>query len=353
MIRTVKLRNFQSHKDSTFEFPDGISSLTGSSNSGKSSILRGIGWVLNNRPSGESFVSYWARDGKGKQIDETSVSITFDTGDVVERIRSKTENIYKINGKSLEAIGLAVPEEVQKVCNMSEVNFQSQMDAPFLLSESAGEVARFFNKLIHLDVIDQYLSLIDSKKRKTKAEKETNKGNLERVEKELGQYTWTDKAEALIAKAEKLEFKIVSLTTDKNNLQQTFAILEKMKDILEQTSCVTRAEEILSTLKDLVYTQEKLEAQIEGIHSSIEDFLKQAKILAQTKDIDVGEKLCNRAIKLYTIVKETQEEVEKMDTSKMSYVMNRNILDTFDKEFTILQKQLPNVCPLCGGTIHE
>jgi len=35
--------------------------------------------------------------------------------------------------------------------NFDSVNIQKQMDAPFLLSESAGEVARFFNSTIWLE----------------------------------------------------------------------------------------------------------------------------------------------------------------------------------------------------------
>lgn len=92
MIRSIHLQNLQSHKDTKLEFSDGVNVIVGSSDSGKSAILRGLGWVATNRPAGDEFRSDWA----GKE--NTSVSIQLSTGEYsgeyVERIKGPSINAY-------------------------------------------------------------------------------------------------------------------------------------------------------------------------------------------------------------------------------------------------------------------
>ena len=52
MIKSVELKNFQSHNQSRLEFCDGVNIIVGASDSGKSAILRGLFWVLYNNPNG-------------------------------------------------------------------------------------------------------------------------------------------------------------------------------------------------------------------------------------------------------------------------------------------------------------
>ena len=68
-IKKVNLVNFQSHKDTTIEFDKGLNIIVGASDSGKTSILRGIKWALYNDPSGDYFI----REGES----ECSVTIYF------------------------------------------------------------------------------------------------------------------------------------------------------------------------------------------------------------------------------------------------------------------------------------
>ena len=56
MISRVCLQNFQSHEESELELSPGINVIVGSSNSGKSAIVRAMEGVRTNRPWGTSFV---------------------------------------------------------------------------------------------------------------------------------------------------------------------------------------------------------------------------------------------------------------------------------------------------------
>jgi exonuclease SbcC len=139
MISSITLTNFQSHDINFLRLSSGVNVIIGSSDSGKTAILRALNWCVYNRPSGKAHISYWNKDLK----DETTVVITKKQGQVL-RIRGNDFNGYRIargdpddvSVIELEAVGTDVPEEVTKLLNLSEVNIQRQMDRPFLISES-------------------------------------------------------------------------------------------------------------------------------------------------------------------------------------------------------------------------
>ena len=95
MIKSVLYRNFQSHKKTLLEFHDGINIIMGPTDSGKTSLLRGLYWVRYNRPRGDDFISNWNRTDKGKPIKATVVTVTMTDGQI-KRIKSPQLNGYKI-----------------------------------------------------------------------------------------------------------------------------------------------------------------------------------------------------------------------------------------------------------------
>jgi len=55
MIKYLQIQNFQSHKDSLLEFDPGVNVIVGSSDSGKTAVIRALRWLVWNRPSGDAF----------------------------------------------------------------------------------------------------------------------------------------------------------------------------------------------------------------------------------------------------------------------------------------------------------
>ena len=50
-IKSVRLFNFQNHRDNIFYLADGLNILTGSNDNGKSAIARALDFALNNNNS--------------------------------------------------------------------------------------------------------------------------------------------------------------------------------------------------------------------------------------------------------------------------------------------------------------
>jgi exonuclease SbcC len=165
-ISKVIIKNFQSHEDTTLEFNKGLNIIVGESNNGKTAILRAIMWVIDNQPLGTDFIM------AGK--DECSVTIAFDDGTSIKRGRTRKDTgyydiyYYDENGTlqrgQYRGFTNAVPIEVANVHQMPKVNITkdiethlnvlSQLDPPFLITESPMVKASAIGRITGTHVLD-------------------------------------------------------------------------------------------------------------------------------------------------------------------------------------------------------
>ena len=160
LLKKLYIKNFRAHRKLTLKFGPRVNSIIGENAAGKSTIIRAIRYVTRNKPSGDSVISWDAK--------QTKVSLTFGKNKIT-RTRSKRINTYRLNkDKVFKAFGNKVPDEIQKVLNLSDINFQGQHEAPFWFCKTAGEVSRELNSIVNLDSIDKTLSNILSSISKSK-----------------------------------------------------------------------------------------------------------------------------------------------------------------------------------------
>lgn len=146
MVCDVALRNFQSHENTHIDFDDGFTAIVGSSNSGKSSIFRAIRLVVNNSASAASMV----RSGESS-LDVTLVN---DFAEAVKITRGKSLSEYLVvdankpgEDQEYKKCGVKTPEIVSQALKLSDLNFASQFDVPFMVAESPTEVAARISEL--------------------------------------------------------------------------------------------------------------------------------------------------------------------------------------------------------------
>jgi len=349
VIKSIRLENFQAHKETVLELHPGVNVIAGSSNSGKSSILRALNWAVYNRPSGDAFVSHWARDDKGNQKGDTSVTLTLDNGTIERRKSKSTKNTYKVNETVLEAIGLDVPEEVSKALNFTEVNTQRQHDAPFLLSDSPGEVARFFNKIVHFDAIDQYLSSLESKKRKAKADAENAKKNAERIKEELEKYTWVKQAEKLIDRIANKEIELSLLSVDADTLDREITKYGEAEDLIEAVQgTLKEAGRIVAKLDEAMLLASQIGKALPALQDSIEEHHRTSLVLEASQEVDYAEKLCRKVERKIGLYNDLDKQARDLRHMIDAHAVTQDILAGTAKELKALEAELPDVCPLCG-----
>ena len=122
-IKKLRIKNFRAHRQLVLKFSPRVNSIIGSNAAGKSTIIRAILYVADNKPDGESVISWDAK--------QTKVSLTVNKDKII-RTRSKRVNTYRLNKqKPYKAFGRGnVHPAIKKVLNLSDINFQGQHEAP-------------------------------------------------------------------------------------------------------------------------------------------------------------------------------------------------------------------------------
>lgn len=225
MISKIKLNWFQSHKRTEISLSKGVNIITGASDAGKSSIIRALIWAFYNRPLGDSVVNW-----NTQERDKTKVSVLFEDGELLKE-RHKGKSKYKVGDVELEALKQEVPDEVEKLTNLSDCNIQTQHEPYFLLNESSGEVARKLNEIVGLDIIDTIFRNIDKRIRSTSSDIQSVQTEIENTEKHLDSLK---DADALFEKATLLKSKFFDLSKSEKRIEKCNEVCSKIRSISDQ-----------------------------------------------------------------------------------------------------------------------
>ncbi len=256
MIQSLTISNFLSHKKTALEFSPGLNIIVGPTDSGKSAIIKALKWLITNRPLGDSVRSYWGGS--------TSVSVQFKEGEVL-RVREDRDNAYKtiVGGNSIEfnAIKGEVPEEVGKILDLGELNIQTQFSPHFLLSQSSGEVAQYFNKVAHLDKIDTASQNIRRWLKEVQQSISFREAELIQFQSDLEQYKTLDEIEEKVVELEKVEKQITDTDWDKIQLQKLIEDLSKAEEELEGFSFLLELEGLVNEI--IKITEERVKVGVQ------------------------------------------------------------------------------------------
>jgi len=348
MIQKLEIENYQSHKNTTLNFSPGVNAIIGQSDSGKTSILRALRWVIENRPGGDAFRSSWG----GK----TSVKIT--TGqNVIERVKDKTTvNTYALStgeeDLSFAAMGTSVPEEVQNALNINQINYQNQLDRPFLLDNSPGEVAAHFNKIAHLDVIDVGLRNVKSWISGLTKTISIEEIRVAELEEEQSQYDYLPAMEKAIITLETLHAYLYKMSEDfidfeklKLSIIKTNSNIDQYANLLSLEPAVLLTLEQARVIFDKKTIRENLTRSVQNINKTDEEIiagkgvLKLEKLVTGTFILIQKEKAVQNEKRLLTGV------VSGIKTTTQTLKTSITRRDELQKEFN---ENFPDTCPLCG-----
>ncbi|MDD4725653.1 MAG: AAA family ATPase [Tissierellia bacterium] len=258
-IRRVTLENFQSHKHSTLEFDKKLNVIVGSSDSGKTAIIRGLKWVLYNEPSGDYFI----REGEN----ESSVTLEFNDNTILKRYRSKSKNQYiliKNNGKEMifEGFGTNIPEEIVDAIGIKKIyldsseynsiNLGEQLEGPFLLSEKSSTRASAIGRLVGVNIIDDALRDVLKDTRALNITQKSLETSSISLKEEIEDYNYL----------EDLEIKLDKITIIRNKILDNKIRLERYNKIynkLNEINCEIKQLSIaLNELNKINYLIEKV-----------------------------------------------------------------------------------------------
>ena len=304
MIKSIAVKNFRTHQDSTFEFVPGVNIIKGTSKNGKSNFTRACNLVLNNKPQGFSYKSWFS-----KEDENTEVTFNFDENTFVKRVRGKEDNEYSsTNDKSLKALRGEVPEEIKKIIQMSEVNLLSQHDKFFMLQDTAGERRRKLNAVVNLEVIDVVLTKADGRVKKINSKISNDEFNLETKQEELKQYDFLEEAEVLIC-----------------NITKSLVLKEEKKERVEKIdkllTNVEASNKIISSNKEWLKVKPLYEDMMNLLKKRLKIHLELEQIETLCTNIKTSNEIIN-SNNQWLEVKTPYDEIKRLIENKIP-ILNR------------------------------
>lgn len=219
MLERLTIHNFQIHRKLTIDFDPYITVLTAPSDTGKSAVLRSLRLVCFNLPSGTAFISHGE--------DQTKIVLKAD-GHKIVRTRSKSVNEYSLDGKEYKAFGQGnVPDEIEKLLNVGDINWQRQHDPPFWFSLTAGQVSKELNAIINLGLIDDALSSVASELRKARSAEDVTQGRLKEAEDRKAELAWVPELNERLKAVEQLY----------TRKEETALKRSRIADLIEKAVC--------------------------------------------------------------------------------------------------------------------
>ncbi|OPJ55096.1 AAA family ATPase [Alkalithermobacter paradoxus] len=347
-IKEIIINNFQSHKDTHLEFVNGLNTIIGESDKGKSAIIRAIKWVMLNEPQGNSMV----RD----KCSECSVTLVFDDGVSVTRSKilkgKKTitsKNIYIINYpdgtvSENENFGTDVPEEVLDACGVKilkidkdlyEVpNFLFQLEAPFLISSTGSDRSKTIGKLINANLFDSAIRDIKSDMLDVSKKLKEYQSNLDSLNEEMKLYENLEEEEKILEDIDMLISSYESIESSIDKLKSYVSMFSHIKSeklrlgsVISSLQNIDSCELILKNIE----LKHRESSDLNRIKTSLDNISKSKhytkNVLCALKDIDNVESVYYELKDKINCLNEVNKLNKNMKLIKNEQIKYKNVLN--------------------------
>lgn len=307
MLKKLHIVNFQAHASLALNFHPNVNVIIGPSNVGKTAVIRALRWLVFNKPSGDAFRKWGS--------ETTSVTGYFDNF-TARRQKDDKNNTYTIRPDkktiTFNGFGMNVPDRVSNLLNLHPINFQEQLDSPFLITDSPPEAARKLNEVANLESIGKCTQLVNARHRETNTFLNREKRELKRLQQELKGLRWVDVLDAELQSA-----------------KRTDNILKgKYKGLLQLQQIIKKLEDITPNLTTLQIEQRTLTQQQNKLES----------LVAGQQELDVLKKH----------FQSLQDAIHEIQTTNARVIEKRAEFETKQNKYNRL---MPDECPLCESPI--
>jgi exonuclease SbcC len=352
MLKSLQIKNFQSHKDTTLEFDKGITAIVGQSCAGKSAIFRGFRWIMDNRPLGNAFVSYWNRKKDGSPKNDTRIDIEFDST-TVARWKNENENAYGVNGVKLLTVGTDVPAEATMAHGLFDLHVSRQLDPHFLLSLSAGDVAKYLNGLVKLDIIDTVLAKADSNQRAIKEKIKTGTEVLEKTKRDLEAISFLKEAESMLEVMGDTEKLIQENTKAIATLSRLVVSMQTLRaESATKKELYDRGLWAISGLTVTNSSVDKINDNILQIGNMIKKVCHFDTLLALSPIVNDSKAIVSRIIEFNAEVVQVNADIKKLANAITVATMYKGKIVSLSTEIAGYKEELPKQCPVCGKPLE-
>ena len=205
MAVEVRIKNFQSIEEATLVV-DGLTVITGTNNSGKTSAVRAIKGVFTNPPAG-ALVRHGCAYLSVTLIFDDGTTVTWEKGWEKPNQKGKTVNRYVLNGKELAGVGGGVPPEIEDL-GVKEVRAGSDRIWPqiadqfdgslFLVNRPGSSTAEALSDVERVGSLTAALKASEKDKRSVDSELKVRRGDIVDQTEELSRYEGLEEVGELV-----------------------------------------------------------------------------------------------------------------------------------------------------------
>lgn len=352
MITKVHLKNFQAHKNRVLEFTEGVNIIRGSSDSGKSAIIRAMIACITGKDFNAAYQT-WGTKGP------MEVTIEID-GHVITRGRDAKSNYYILDGKKFAALRGECPQEISDIFNIGADQLNSQYESFYLLSETAGGVAKKIQAVCDLDSIARISKAASQAASHANSEETIIERTLSSLEPKL------QKLDDVVI----LRRRYQRLVERREYLQEQDAILssyERLKDgyaKLKAYENLARAAILRPEFNECT----ALDASIKKHRSEFEQLLKLRKnidrisekikkvssIASVFSELSAMKNDAEQSMQMLTLIEKKLDNFERLKIKytnvKRNLIKSRKELSEVLSERDEIFKEI-KICPLCGAEL--
>ena len=270
-IKTVTLENFQSYKNQTVHFEPGLNLLLGTSDSGKSAILRAISFVLYNYPKKDTLI-HWGET-------ETKVTVEFSDGVKVTRIKGAERNgieAYDADGKFIQKakIDKEIPDDIKKLLGNPPqddfnglISYADQFSPMFLVDLSPTDLPRSLSNLTGIELLEESAKQLMSNYKALDKQNKADEKEYTNLLNESQQYSYVETYEQ---KLKLLSEKLADIVVLEEKISKMENIVKDF-DFNVNFDCVEDYDEIISNITQSLDKVKSIQSLIEK-HNKLQVF---------------------------------------------------------------------------------
>jgi exonuclease SbcC len=345
-IKQVKLINFQDHKETTVDFTEGVNLIVGSSDAGKSAILRAVNFVFQNDLRGNSFIRVGTT--------ECSVTIVFSDGVEITRVKSTDVNNYILKDENEELhvfskVASTVPEQIQKYLGNPPLDdkkrpiaYADQMANLFLVDLNSSDLPRTLSELTGIQHLQTAAETLGKNARSYDRSIKERNDKIKKLNDDLVQYQYVDKDYESIS----------TIQSELNNLSNTLENINKARNFIKINNEISSEAKKINNLSSKYKSLADIKPQIENLSNLLTSIktsrinlsfhVKKTKEFKSTKaDLDKYSSLCNEVFK--NKLESVSGLKSNLETAEKYHNQNTTLLSSIEKVKVDLQSEQTNI----------
>lgn len=340
----IEITNFQKWKHLSIDFTDGVNCIIAPTDSGKSAIIRALCWVLFNK----NYKNLRRKDKNNEVSASTSVKLTIEHENetfIVERYVDNKTSYYKFNDEVFKALNKKVPDKLQKLFSVSDINVQTQFDPPFLITSTSGDISKLINEMIGLEEMDNMEQHVNSEMKACLSEEKNLEAIISNIQYDLSSFVSLSDFESDYNKASSLYQKIADNDQELRKIALNVSNIASINSTLSLIRTKTQEEECLHSIGAMLKSVQESKEQLDRLR-------KLTTILSQ-KNITIPDSsfLDEKYNKLKQVVT-TKNTIQKLVEHIVA--INEDI-KLCSERLRLAEDALSEIkiCPTCGRAIEK